>query len=992
MLLVARRLSHQMLLPAGHFAANRPIPALGKRARGRHPVAQAGEKGIHMRRTKWLAVLLGASLLVPPALSQTAPPATDARAEPILAVESFTLPNGLRVVFHIDRSDPVVAVALAAHVGSGREEPGRTGFAHMFEHLFFLDSENLGPGGLDRLSTRVGGEGANGYTNRDQTIYLQTVPSDALEKMLWAEADKLGYFIGTVTDPVLAKEKQVVKNEKRQRVDNQPYGHSPAVAFEAVYPKGHPYSWTTIGSLADLDAATLDDVKRFHARYYVPNNATLVLAGDFDPTQARRWIEKYFGDIPRGPAVEDPKPWPAKLTRSPNLLHEDNFATLPQYTQLWPTVPAFHPDAPALWVLLSVLSDGPDGPLYRRLVDELKLTDDIDSFSNDSRIAGEIGISLRAFDGVDLDRVAQGMKEGFAAFEKAGVDPAALTRAKAGLEVRWYAENASLTDKAGTIARYDGFLHKPDFAATELARLRGVTAEDVMRVYRTYIAGKPRFESSFVPKGKLALAVEGAVPAKIEEEKIVQGAEAAIDPTAGRNAPRTKTASSFDRSVEPPFGQPPVLKAPTPWTAAFDNGLALSGIVDRELPVARFEIAIPGGRLRDDPARPGAANLVAEMLTRGTKKRSRIEFENALKQLGATVEVTAGDEKLLVSGSTLSRNFAATMALVTEMLLEPRWEPAELALAKASTVAAIQADKANPEAIAERVFAHAAYPAGNVLAGDPRGTEASVAALTGAELAKWHAAYVAPDAARARVVGAVDPAEARAALAALGSAWKPVPQAPLPAASFAAPAKTTVYFRDVPGAKQSVLLFAQPGPRRADPDYYAATASNFLLGGGGFASRLTQQVREAKGYTYGVRTRFEGWGSGGRFTVLSPVRTNVTLEAATLIRDIVRDYGKSFTADDLALTRTAMAKGRARSFETLEAKLAMLGAIGDYGLPADYVAREGAVLEGLTLEQVRTLAAQRIDTDRMILVVVGDAASQAKRLEALGYPVVMVKE
>ncbi|MFC3712197.1 M16 family metallopeptidase [Sphingoaurantiacus capsulatus] len=935
----------------------------------------------HLLRRRLLLAAAPVLAFAAPVAAQEAVPAP---VGTLMPVSQFTLPNGLRIVFHIDRSDPVVAVALAAHVGSGRELPGRTGFAHMFEHLFFLDSENLGPGGLDRLSARVGGSGANGFTNRDQTIYLQTVPNDALEKMIWAEADKLGYFIGTVTDAVLAKEKQVVKNEKRQGVDNVPYGHAYGVMSEAIYPAGHPYSWSTIGSLADLDAATLADVRAFHKRWYVPNNATLVIAGDFDPAQAKAWVTKYFADIPRGDAVTREPLRPAIVKATQKLLHEDSFAQLPELTLAYPTVPAFHADEWPLAVLVDLLADGPDGPLYKQLVEEDKLASEVTTDLNHAQQAGEIFLSVRAFDGVDLDKVKAAIDAGFARFEKQGVDPAALARVKAAHEAAYYGRYEGVLGKAAAIARYDGFLGKPDFADTELARLRAVTAADVLRVYRSYIAGKPFVATSFVPKGKPALALEGSTVAKIVEEPIVQGAEAAVDAAAGRPAARPKTASSFDRAIEPPAGAKPVVKPPVPWIATAENGLALSGIEAAELPVAKFEIAIDGGRLRDDAAKPGAANLVAAMLPRGTAKRSRADFENALKTLGAEVGVEAGDERLIVMGSTLARNFAATMALVEEMLLEPRWDAAELALAKSATVAAIQSDRAEPEAIAEIAFANAAYGKGHVLAGDPRGTESSVGALTTADLKAYHAG-LAPNAARVRIVGAIDAATARAALAGLEKRWTRRTVAPLPSAAFKAPAKTHILFHDVPGAKQSMLLFAAPGPRRADPDFFALTAANFVLGGGGFASRLTQEVREGKGYTYGVRTRVEGGSSGGRFVMTSPVRSNVTLEAATLIRDIMRDYGRSFTPADLDLTRTSMSKSRARSFETLAAKLRMLGTIGDYGLPADYVAREDAVLDALTVDQVKGLATRWIDTGRLNMIVVGDAASQAPRLDVLGY-------
>src|SRR5215204_5490869 len=294
-----------------------------------------------------------------------------------ISYEKFTLPNGLQVIFHIDRSDPVVAVSLTAHVGSAREVEGRTGFAHMFEHLLFLESENLGKGGLDKLSARVGGSGANGSTNNDRTNYFQTVPKDALEKMLWAEADKLGWFINTVTEPVLAKEKQVVKNEKRQSYDNNPYGHTSYVIDKAACPEDHPYNWQVIGSLEDLDNATLADVKEFYRRWYVPNNVTLVVAGDFDTVQAKKWVEKYFGEIKRGEKIEPQAKRPCAIRETARLYHEDNFARLPELTLAWSTVEQFHPDSYALDILAEYLSQGKKAPLYKVLVENKKLTSNV---------------------------------------------------------------------------------------------------------------------------------------------------------------------------------------------------------------------------------------------------------------------------------------------------------------------------------------------------------------------------------------------------------------------------------------------------------------------------------------------------------------------------------------------------------------------------------------------------------------------------------------
>lgn len=925
--------------------------------------------------------------LAAPAIAQAPVPVAAGTLVPAMR---FTLPNGLSVVFHVDRSDPVVAVTLAAHVGSGRELPGRTGLAHMFEHLFFLDSENLGPGGLDKLTTRVGGSGANGFTNRDQTVYLQTVPKDALERMLWAEADKMCCFISTVTDAVLAKEKQVVKNEKRQGVDNRPYGHEPIVLADAIYGADHPYSWQTLGSLADLDAATLKDVKEFYARWYVPNNATLVVAGDFDPVQARAWVERYFGEIPRGAAVAQPAARPAALAASKRLAHEDNFAQLPQLTIAWPTVPAHHPDEWPIVLLFDILAQGPDAPLRKLLVEEAKLTDDVQVFHQDARIAGEAYLRVRAFAGVSLDKAAAAIDAGMARFAETGVDAAALKRAKTMREAEFYGRFTTVLGKAEQLARYDDFLGRPGFADTDLARLRGVTPVDLMRVYRAYVVGKPTVMTSFVPKGQTSLALAGSVKAAIVEEKIVAGAEAEVDAAAGRPAVRTRIASRINRSVEPPAGPAPLVKPPLPWTGQLANGLTVMGIEDRELPVVAFELAIDGGRLRDDPARPGAANLLARMLMRGTARRDRQTFEAALQALGADLAAEARDERLVIRGTGLARSFAALLSLMEEALLEPRWDPAELALVKSATLAGLKADQGDAGALAVQGFASIAYGPGHPLGYDRRGTEASLAALDMVALKDFHAQFLSPDVARLRVVGAVNQAEVAAAAAGLGRRW--VRRRLIPPAfniAFKAPQATKIWFRDLPNAKQSMLLMAGPGPSRADPDYFAAAASNFLLGGGDFASRLAQQLREGKGYTNNLRAQFYGGLSGGRFQLVTPVRANVTLEAAKLARDIVRDYGGSFTPDDLVITKDSLTKSQARTFEEPRAKLAMLAQIGDNGLPADFVAREAAALDRLTLEQVRAQATRWFDVDHMIMVVVGDGATQADRLGGLGYgPVV----
>nr|WP_295372580.1 pitrilysin family protein [uncultured Sphingosinicella sp.] len=935
---------------------------------------------------------VAALMLAPQAASAAQAPApAQTRTQSLLPVEQFTLRNGLKVIMHVDRSDPVVAVSLNAHVGSGREEPGRTGFAHLFEHLFFLESENLGKGGLDKLSARIGGSGANGSTSRDITDYLQTVPKDALEKMIWAEADKLGYFINTVTEPVLAKEKQVVKNEKRQSYDNQPYGHTETVIAENLYPASHPYSWTVIGSLADLDAAKLDDVRGFYRRWYVPSNVSLVIAGDFDPAQARKWVEKYFAEIPASTKVDAAPVKAAGLAATKSLYHEDNFAELPQLTMVWPTVPALHADYAALEALADLLTDGKKAPLNAVLIDEKKVTSDVSASQDAGKIAGELWLQVRAFDGIDLDTVKSALDEGFARFEREGVDPAALERVKTRQEVAVYDQIGSVLGKVRRLARYDLYTDDPAYADRDVAAIRAVTPADVMRVYDRYFKGKPFVAASFVPKGKVELALAGATRATVVEEPIVQGAEATVDASA--TASYARTASSFDRTVEPPYGARPAVALPAVWQSQLPNGLKALGIQDNELPLARFELAMKGGRLLDTLDKPGTASLLARMFTRGTARRTPAELEDALKTLGADIAVEARDEHFVISGRTLARNFEKTLDLVEEMLLEPRWDSEELAIQKAGTLSDIQSAKVEPNAIAERAFELATFGDKHIYSRNPQGSESSVAAMKMEDLKRFHAANLAPNLASFRVVGAVPQARVQTALQDLGSRWQrrqiSIPSYPAPQS----PAASKVLFYDVPGAKQSVFAFGYPALRRADENYYPASVMNYILGGGGFASRLMQELREGKGYTYGINSGFAGGERYGTFQIGSGVRANVTLEAAQLTKKIVGDLATTYTSADLEVTRSYLTKSRSRSFETMDAKLRYLANISDYGLPLDYPQREQAIVDAMSVGQVKALASRYLKPTAMTYVVVGDAATQAKRLEALGFGApVMIKD
>ena len=897
--------------------------------------------------------------------------------------EKFTLDNGLQVIFHIDRSDPVVAVALTSHVGSAREITGRTGFAHLFEHLLFLESENLGKGGLDKMSARIGGSGANGSTSRDRTNYFQTVPKDALEKMIWAEADKLGYFINTVTEPVLAKEKQVVKNEKRQSGDNRPYGHSFYVIDKNLYPEGHPYSWQVIGSLTDLQNATLQDVKDFFNQWYVPNNVTLTIAGDFDTAQAKAWVEKYFNEIKQGKDIPDVEKLAAQLTQTKKLYYEDNFARLPQLTLTWPSVYQYHDDSYALNVLASYLSEGKGAPLYKTLVEEHQLTDGVGMFQYSSEIAGQFMLQVTAFDNTNLDNVQSAINEGFANFEAEGISQKDLDRIKAGQETNFYNGLSSVLGKGFQLAQYEIFAGDPGFINQDVKNILAVTTDDVMRVFNAYVKNQNYVATSFVPKGAADLALQDSKLAEIEEEKIIEGAEDDFD--ASIAATYEKTPSSFDRSIEPAYGESPDVKVPEVYKETLSSGMQVFGIENNEVPLVQFRMQIKGGMLLENIDKIGVSNLLAELLTKGTQTKTPQQLEDAIESLGASINANASDESIVISGNTLAKNYKATMKLVQEIVLEPRWDIKEFELLKQSTLSQIQRQKGNPNSIAAIEYAKLIYGENHILSHNNIGTATSVNSITIEDLQAYYEQNMSPSITNFHIVGDVSKRNVNKSLAQLNNNWEAknvtIPEVEIPVA----PEASKIFFYDVPGAKQSVIRFGYPALAATDANYYAAQVMNYRLGGGSFASQLTQQLREGKGYTYGIRSGFSGSTIKGPFTISSGVRTNVTYESASLVKDIVEEYGKNYNQNDLDITKGFMIKSNARAFETMRSKLGMLTNISNYNLPDDYAKQREVIVKSMTIDDIKKLAEKYLNVNKMNYLVIGDAATQLEKLEALGF-------
>ena len=900
-----------------------------------------------------------------------------------VAFEQFTLDNGLNVIFHIDRSDPVVAVALTSHVGSAREKEGRTGFAHLFEHLLFLESENLGKGGLDKMSARIGGAGANGSTSRDRTNYYQTVPKDALEKMIWAEADKLGYFINTVTEPVLAKEKQVVKNEKRQSYDNRPYGNTNAVINKNLYPANHPYNWEVIGSLEDLQNASLQDVKDFYNRWYVPNNVTLTIAGDFDTKQAKAWVQKYFGEIKRGQAIPKMDKQLVTLQETKKLYHEDNFARLPRLTIAWPSVYQYHPDSYALEVLATYLSRGKKAPLYKTLVEDKKLTDNISFYQYNSEIAGQYMLGITAFDKTNLNLVFDGIETAFKDFEANGIAQKDLDRIKAGQETDFYTGLASVNGKGFQLAQYEIFAGTPDYINQDIKNILAVTTADVMRVYNTYIKGKPFVAASFVPKGQTDLILSGSTKAAIVEEKIIEGKEDSFDPSIA--ATYTKTPSSFDRSIEPQYGASPDIILPSVWKNKLSSGLNVIGIENYEVPLVAFQLQLKGGLLLEEVSKIGVSNMLAELMTKGTKNKTPEALENAIESLGATIKAVASGESITISGTTLSKNYNQTIQLLQEILLEPRWDENEFSLIKESILNQVLQQKGDPNSIARIAYRKLIYGKESILSHNPIGDENTINAITLEDLKDYYSLNFSPLIANFQIVGAVSQKEIIKSLATINAKWKSK-KVSFPVVSIAdAPTTSKVYFYDVPGAKQSVLRIGYPALAATAADFYPVAIMNYRLGGGSFASQLTQELREGKGYTYGIGSSFDGSTIKGPFAIYSGVRSNVTFESVSLIKSILEQYGKNFNENDLEVTKSNLIKSNARAFETMDSKLKMLFEISNYDYPVDYAKKQEDIVKNIRLEQIKALADKYLNPNKMIYLIVGDAETQLKKLDQLGF-------
>ena len=899
-----------------------------------------------------------------------------------LPYEKFVLDNGLQVVLHEDKSDPIVSVAIQYHVGSAREKPGKTGFAHLFEHMLFQRSEHLGRNEFFKKIGELGGS-FNGATGPDGTVYYETVPRDALEKVLWMESDRMGFFINTVTRKGLEREIDVVSNEKRQN-ENRPFGQSNGMMLKQFYPEGHPYRWPVIGSIADLHGATVDDIKQFYRKYYAPNNATLVVAGDFDRREVEAMIRKYFGEIPAREEVEPVRPIPVQLEKTSKYVLEDRFANAPGLEMNFSGAEQFHPDAYPLRILALLLSYGKNAPFYKVLVEDNKLASYVNVASSSLELSGQVSVSVKAYKETDLNTVYRGIQEAFERFEQEGIRDNDLERMKIMQETMLYNVMMSLESKTQALARNNVFAGRPDQMVIDLAHYQAVTKEEVMRVYRKYVRGKHFVALSTVPQGQTSLALTGSVVVRPDEDSPVGQKLVADEGAVTDDDPYEYTPSVFDRSVEPPLlANTPESAMPPVWTGEMSNGMKVKGMAYTELPVVQFAVYLNSGMLCEPKGKSGLARLTAAVLNCGTRTKTPEELEVALELLGARVSFGVSTERMQLSGSCLKKNFPQVLRLVEEMLLEPRWDETALELARKRMIGNIRQSSTEPKVLARHVFRQMMYGPENVLSNSALASEKEVAAITMEDIKTFYKTHIVPGQATFDFVGGYEKKEVMKFLQPLARTWTTggASQERLNL-NFMAP-QAKVYFVDYPGAKQSYILLGCPAMPKASNDYYPAKMVNQLLGASSNAL-LFDVLRLQHGYTYGAYSFFDCGKYANEFRATSSVQAAYTLEAMQLFKSCISTYGEQFTEQSLVKTKDAMFKENAAAFEMPDARLDLLSEMTVDGLPVDDLKRQEQLLKRMTLPEAKACIRNWLDYDRMFFVVVGDAASQLDRIRKSG--------
>jgi zinc protease len=892
--------------------------------------------------------------------SPASPPTTPVAEIPKIEFEKYTLGNGLEVILSEDKRLPLVAVDVWYHVGPANEAAGRTGFAHLFEHMMFQGSKHVPGDSHFRLLEASGGTNLNGTTNFDRTNYFETLPANQLELGLWLESDRMGYLLDTVDEAKLANQQDVVRNERRQNTENVPYGIVNEALFQTTFPKTHPYFANVIGSHADIQAAKLDDVKNFFKQYYAPNNASLAIVGDIDKAKTKELVEKYFGPLKRGPAVPKVNVTTPPITAERRAVVTDR-VELPRVYVAWITPAFFQPGDADADVAASVLGGGNSSRLYKKLVYEQQIAQDVAAFQYSLALGSTFQIVATVRPGHTPDEVEKAINAELDKLRQSGPDEKEVERARntfetsmlTGLEVL-----GGFGGVADTLNMFNHYVGDPGYLPKYLLEHRQVTPASLKAFVGKYLQPQSRVVIHGVPGQRNRAANVPTPPAP----KTAPGTGAeSINPDIAWRQEQPKPAASRE------------VKLPTPASFRLPNGLTVIFHERPGMPVVAADLVIRTGGDANPADRPGLANFTSAMLDQGTPSRNALQIADDVAQLGASLGATSSKDSTIVSVGSLRKNFPAALDLLADVALRPNFPQAEVDRQRTSRLARLVEQRQDPSTVATIATLAALYGSKHPYGYIELGSESAVTATTRDDMMGFWKKNFVPGNAALVVAGAIGEADLRSLVEKTFGAW---PAGTSTSPPLGAPETTAarLVLIDQPGAPQTGLLVASIGVARSTPDYAAISVMNSVLGGL-FSSRVNLNLREKHGYTYGAFSQFLFRKGAGPFWINAPVRTDATAAAVTEIFNEVRRMTASpMTPEELAMAKDSIVRALPSDFETSAGTAGSLANLYVYDLGLDYYTKFPAQVSAVTADMALAAARKYLVPDRMIVVAVGDRA------------------
>lgn len=900
--------------------------------------------------------------------------------EIVIPYKKYTLTNGMTLLIHEDHSDPIVYVDVTYHVGSNREQQGRSGFAHFFEHMMFQGSKHVADEQHFKIVTESGGT-LNGTTNSDRTNYFEILPSNQLETALWLESDRMGFLLDSVTQPKFEVQRATVKNERGQNYDNRPYGLVIEKIGEAVFEQGHPYSWTTIGYIEDLNRVDVNDLKRFYLRWYGPNNAVLTLAGDITPEKAIPLVEKYFGVIPKGPEVKPMSKTPSGLSDTRYISYEDNIK-FPMLAMVWPTVESYHPDAMALAAMADMLSGSKSSVFQQKMIKTKKVVS-VNTFNYERELAGLQVIQIRANKEDSLAKIEKLVYDLFDEFEKSGMTEVQLAAFKTTTKSGIISSLSTVNGKGASLAQFQTFTGNADLIKQQVEAVNKLTLKDVKNVFTKYILNKPHVVLSVVPKGKSGMAAK-ADSWKMYQRTIEQ------ESAEYKGLTYNPLPETFDRGKKPASGASPVVNVPAYWVDKFPNGLKFIGTVSNEIPKVSIQLSIAAGHRFSSVDKAGVAYMTADLLNEATQLHSAEEIGDMLDALGSSIDVSGGTNEISINVSSLTENIDKTLVILEEILMKPKFAQDDFDRAKKQQLDAIQQQMTTAAALADMTFMKLMYGNSHIMGMPAIGTPESVGNITLDDVKAYYKKNFSPMATKVMVVGNLGQKEIMPKLQFL-TKWTGASVAPPTEPTTPSIAKTRVFFVDKKDAPQSEIRIGNLAmPYDATGEYYRTTILNYPFGAS-FNGRINLLLREKRGFTYGARGAFNGGLYDGLFVMNAGVRANATDSALVdFMSEMKRFADGGMNAEELTFTKSSLGQSDALKYEAPFQKASFLKRLLDYNLDGTYVKNQNKILQSITLAELNAMAKKKYTYNNVNIVIVGDKATNLEKVKKLGYEVKVV--